>query len=111
VTCQHADPLSLEHVPNVAVVVVVTGEKQTARDGECDGGDAAENVVVDVRVEFAVRSEVEETAGGVVGTGGESLAVWEESECAMNGFSNWRSGGQKKGWLDNTHWTALMSLS
>ena len=59
---QHAYALSLEHVPHVAVVVVVPGEEQPAGHGERYGRDTAEDVVVYVGVEFAIRSEVEETA-------------------------------------------------
>lgn len=64
---ENADAFALERVPDVAVEVVVTGEEDAPRDGEADRGDAAEDVVVRVLVEFAVGAEVEESAGGVVG--------------------------------------------
>jgi len=41
VTGQNTDPLSLQHVPNIAIVIVVSSEKQSARRGESYRGDAA----------------------------------------------------------------------
>ena len=71
---------TFERVPYIAVEVVVTGKEQTTADGEGDGGDTAEDVVMGVLVQFAVSAEVEEAAGGVVGSSTESVTVGEESE-------------------------------
>lgn len=75
---EHAHSLALERVPDVAVVVVVTGKQDPPRGGECDGGDTAEDVVVGVRVEFAIRPEIEELARGIVGSGRKRIAIGEE---------------------------------
>jgi hypothetical protein len=56
---QHTDPLALECVPDVTVVIVITSKQDSARGGECDRGDAAEDVVVSVGVEFSVGPKVE----------------------------------------------------
>lgn len=53
---------NLESIPDVTVVVIVTGEENPTRGGEGDGGDSAEDVVVNEGVELAVGSEVEELA-------------------------------------------------
>lgn len=76
---QNAHPLPLERIPNVAVKVIVTGKEDSSRDGETDRGDTAEDVVVRELVQLAVGAEVEEAAGGVIGTGREGVAVGEEA--------------------------------
>lgn len=63
---QHTNALALEGVPNITGPVVVPTEKDTSGQGEADRGDAAENVVVDVRVELAVGTNVEQSARGIV---------------------------------------------
>ena len=77
---QDADPFSLERVPDVAVEVVVAGKEQPTRDGEADRGDAAQDVVVRVLIQFAVGAEVKQPARGVVGTGRKGVAAREEAE-------------------------------
>jgi hypothetical protein len=84
-TRQHADSLALEGIPNVAVEVVVASKEDATRDGEADRGDAAEDVVVGVLIQLAVRAEVEEAARGVVRAGCEGVAVREESVEAKGG--------------------------
>lgn len=49
-TGQDSHPLSLEHVPDVTVVIVVPGKEQPARDREPDRGHPAEDVVVGVDI-------------------------------------------------------------
>jgi hypothetical protein len=73
------DGTHLESIPNVAIVVIVPGKEDPSGCGKGDGGDAAQDVVVDERVELAVRSKIEELARGVVGSGRKSVAVGEES--------------------------------
>lgn len=78
-TGQDSHSFSLQDVPYVAIVIVVPGKEQSARDREPDRSHAAENVVVLIDVQFSVRSEVEESTRGVVGSGPDGLAVREES--------------------------------
>lgn len=59
-------PVGLEGIPDVAVEVVVPCEKEASALGEGDGGDPADDVVMGVRHELLVRTEVEQPAGGVV---------------------------------------------
>lgn len=78
-TCEDANPFTLECIPGVAVVVIIAGKKHTTRDGEGDGCDAAQDIIVGVRVQFTVRPEIKELARGVVRPGGKCIAVGEES--------------------------------
>jgi hypothetical protein len=78
VSREHTDSLALERVPDVTVVVVVSGKQDPSRGGECDRGNTAEDVVVGVRVEFAIGPEIEELARGVVGSGRKRIAIGEE---------------------------------
>jgi len=56
---QDPDPFSLECIPDITVVIVVTGKQDSARGGECDGSDSAEDIVVSISVEFSIGSEIE----------------------------------------------------
>ena len=78
VSGEHADSLALERIPDIDIIVVVAGKEDSARGGECDRGDSAEDVVVGVRVELAVRAQIKELARGVVGSGRKGIAVREE---------------------------------
>lgn len=59
-------PVGFERIPDVAVEVVVAGEQEAPALGERHGGDPAYDVVVGVGHELLVRTEVEQSAGGVV---------------------------------------------
>lgn len=39
-----------------------------------------------IGVEFAIRTNIEQAAGGVVGTGTESISIWEELNSVDIGF-------------------------
>ena len=90
--CQNANTLALERIPDVARPIIVATEKDTTRDGECDGCDTAKDVVVRERVELTVSTYIEKTARRVIGAGGESVAVGEEtsdnSQCGSEVFGN-----------------------
>lgn len=77
-TGQDTNALALESVPDVASPVVIASEQETARDGEGDGGDTTKNVVVSERNQLAIRTNIEQSAGRIVRTGRESIAVGEE---------------------------------
>ena len=76
---EHSHPLSLQSIPNVAGPVVVAAEEDAPGDGERDGRDAAEDVVVRERVELAIRADVEQTTQRIIGARGERVAVGEEA--------------------------------
>lgn len=76
--CEDANPFTLECIPDVAVVVIIAGKKHTTRDGEGDGCDSAEDIVVGVGVEFTVRTQIKELARGIVRPSGKCIAVGEE---------------------------------
>lgn len=78
VSSERLEALATESVPNVAVVVVVSGEEVAAREGEGNGGDTAEEVRGGVGHELSASAEVEEAASGVVRTSTESVARREE---------------------------------
>lgn len=90
---QDADPFPFERVPDVAVEVVIAGKEQSTRDGEADRGDAAQDVVVRVLVQFAVGAEVKQPARGVVGTGRKGIAAREEAANGRKGISSRLQGG------------------
>ena len=79
---EDADALTLKGVPYVARPVVITTEKDTTRDRECDGGDTAQDVVVREGVKLAVSTDIEKTARCVIGTRCKSVSVREEAEAA-----------------------------
>jgi hypothetical protein len=78
VSGKNAHALSLKGVPDIASPVVVTSEEEPSRNGEGDGGNSAQDVVVGEGVEFPVSTNIEQPAGGVVGTGGKGVSVGEE---------------------------------
>ena len=77
--CQNANTLALERIPDVARPIIVATEEDTARDGECDRGDTAEDVVVREGVQLAVGTDIEETARSIIRTGSKRIAIGEES--------------------------------
>lgn len=76
---QHTDALSLQCVPDIASPVIITAEKDTARNGEGDRCDTAQDVIVRVGVQLAVGTDVKQPAGSVVRASGECITVREES--------------------------------
>lgn len=78
VSSEYANPLALESIPYVTIVVVIAGKEEPAREREGDGGDAAEDVVVDVAVKLPVGSNVKETARGIIRASRECIAVRKE---------------------------------
>jgi len=77
VTLEREHALALQCVPYVAIEIVVPSEEVAAGDGEGDGGDTAEDVVVGVLHQLAVRTDVEKTAARVVGPGSECQPIGE----------------------------------
>jgi len=67
--------LTLEGVPDTAIVIVVTGKEEPARDGKGDGGDTDEDRVVAVVHDLAISPQVPEAARGIIGTGGKAEAI------------------------------------
>ena len=80
-SCQHANPVRQQRVPNVAVEVVVSREEKSPARTEADRGDAADYGLVIVRLELLVGADVEEPAGSVVTSGSECKTVGEEGDC------------------------------
>lgn len=64
-------------IPDVAVVVIITGEQETTSLGEGNRGDTAQNLVVSVSVDLSVGTDVEETARRVIRTSDEGVAIGE----------------------------------
>ena len=56
---QDPDPFALECIPDITIVIIITGKQDSTRGGECDGSDSAEDIVVGVSVEFSIGSEIE----------------------------------------------------
>lgn len=70
--------VGLQGVPHVTVEVVVAGEQQTPALGEGHRGYTTDDVVVGIHHELLVGAQVKQTARGVIGAGGKSVAVREE---------------------------------
>lgn len=77
---QDTCPVGFERVPDVAVEVVVACEEQAPTLGERHGSDPAYDIVVGVGHELLVRTEVKQSAGGVVRAGGKRIAIWKETD-------------------------------
>lgn len=86
---QHSGSLLSHRIPDVAVEVIVSGEQQATRLGERDTRDSANDVVVRVHGELLIGTDIEQPAGGIVGSGGESVSRWEESDGIDIGFVSW----------------------
>lgn len=71
-------PVSLHGIPDVAVEVVVTSQKQTARARESHRGDTADDVIMAVEAELLVGTQVKQPASGIIGARGEGAAVGKE---------------------------------
>jgi hypothetical protein len=55
-TSQDPNTFSLQSIPDVTVVIVVTGEKDPTGNRESDRGYTAQDVVVGVLVQFPIGS-------------------------------------------------------
>lgn len=75
---------ALESIPDITGPIVVTTEKDTTRDGECNGGDTAENVVMGEGIELAVSPDIEKTTRGVIRAGGKRITIREEAMSNVN---------------------------
>jgi len=75
---EHADALSFQGVPHVAGPVVVATKQNAAGDGEGDGGDTTQDVVVREGVQFTIRPDVEKSARGIIGSSRKGIAIREE---------------------------------
>lgn len=75
VALEGEDELSLESIPDAAVVVIITSEEESAGDGEGNGGNTNEDAVGAVVHELTVSTEVPETAAGVISTSGKAKSV------------------------------------
>jgi len=75
---EHADTLAFQGVPDIAGPVVVPAKQDAARDGEGDGGDTTEDIVVRESVQFTIRPNIEQSARGIIGTSRKGIAVREE---------------------------------
>jgi hypothetical protein len=105
VTSKDADTLAFQGVPDVASPVVVPAKQNAARDGEGDGSDTAEDVVVRESVQFTIRANVKQSARSIIGTSRKGIAVREESNQRRT-FRHQSAHARL-----NTHCTALMSDS
>lgn len=76
---EDTNTLTLQGIPDIACPIVVTAEQDSSRNRERNGCYTAQDVVVREGVEFAVSSDIEQAARGVVRAGGESVTVGEES--------------------------------
>ena len=77
-TSQNSSPLGLHGVPDVAVEVIVAGQKKATGLGEGDTGDATDDIVVAVQGELLVSSDVKQPTGGVIRPGGECESIGEK---------------------------------
>lgn len=76
---QDTDTLSLERIPNIARPIVISTKQDAPRDGEGNRGDTTKDIIVRECVQLSIGPDIEEPARGIVGAGGEGVAIWEES--------------------------------
>ena len=79
VTGEDTHTLALQSIPDVACPVIVAAEEDATRDRERHRCDTAQDVVMRVRVQLAVRADIKQAARSIVRARGESVAVGEES--------------------------------
>jgi len=77
-TVNLCDVLFLGYIPHEAVEVVIPGEQQATRVRGGNRRNATQDAFVREIVDFAVATQVEEPAVGIVGTGDKRLAVGEK---------------------------------
>ena len=86
-TCNHSSPngvknltksLRLHGVPNITVEVIITSQQQSARLGECDAGDPADDVVMTVRGQLLVSPDIKQFARGVITSGSKCITIGEK---------------------------------
>ena len=70
--------LSRERVPHVAAKVIISREEVAARHRKGHARDSAQNVLVRVRLQLAVRANIKQAARRVVGTRSERVTRREE---------------------------------
>lgn len=78
VATQRADLVTSKNIPDLALEVIIAGEEQSSRDRESNRRDATENLIALIDVQLPIRTDVEETAGGVIRTCSKSVPVGEE---------------------------------
>jgi hypothetical protein len=76
---KNTNTLALEGVPDIACPIVITAEKKSSRNGKCNRGDSAKDVIVGVGVQFAVGADIEETTAGIVRACTKGISVREEA--------------------------------
>ena len=79
VASQDTDTLSLERIPNIARPIIISTKQDAPGDGEGNRGDTTKDIIVRECVQLSIGPDIEEPARGIVGAGGEGVAIWEES--------------------------------
>ena len=100
-TREDTDPLPLERIPDITIVIIVAGKEDSAGNRKCDRSNSAQDIVVLVCVELTIRTEIKQFAACVVGSCRKGVAVGEKSDVKMIMV--------RARWA--TYWTALISDS
>lgn len=69
-----------QDVPAETIVVIITGEQDTAGLREGHGGDATDDIITAQFGHLGTSTNIEETTSGVVGAGAEAFAVGEQGD-------------------------------
>jgi hypothetical protein len=80
---QYTNTLALQSIPDIAGPIVVSAEKNTAGDRECDGCYTTQDIVVRKGIEFPVCSYIEQAARCVIRTCCERISIWEKPWCLL----------------------------
>lgn len=78
-TIQRVDTLSLDGVPTLARVVIITTEEVTTRDRKGNGCDSTVNGFLSVYLQFTASTDIKQARGGVIGTSSKGLSIREEA--------------------------------
>jgi len=85
-TLESEHSFSLQCVPNIAVEVVITSKQETSTDGESDGGNSAQNIVVSVLHQLSIRSNIKKPARSIVRSSSEGETVGKKLYCVNIGL-------------------------
>lgn len=78
--------LAVDSIPDIARVVIITGEQVLARLGEGDRSDTAEDTLACITIDLAIRTDIEQTARRVIGTSTERVSIREELDAVDIGL-------------------------
>jgi len=78
-TSQDTYSFTFQSIPDVTGPIIITTEKDSSGNGECNWSDTTKNVIVSESIELSVSSDVEKSARSIVWSGSKSISIREET--------------------------------